>query len=494
MKLSTLIDGLPLRRLNSCDPYIGTLCEDSRQVKRSALFFARAGTKSDGLTHVPAAIDGGAVAVVVPVGAVIPHVTAKDIAWIEAENPALIAALVAERFFGNPTKSLALVGITGTNGKTTIAYLVQQFLASAALRCGLVGTVEIDDGAKRVASELTTPPSLQLSELFARMLDNGCRACAMEVSSHSLDQKRVAALHFRAAVFTNLTGDHLDYHQTMERYAQAKATLFHMLDENGSAIINMDDPAAATMMPPRAKVLRTSLRDASAECFGQVHESTLDAMHVSFRGPWGLMELKLPLVGAHNAMNALQAAATAWSLGVSSEQLARGLTTCHAPPGRLQPVDIGAAGFKVLVDYAHSDDALANVLRSLRPTVPAGGRLRVVFGCGGDRDATKRPRMAKVACEGADDVIVTSDNPRTEDPRAIIEQIMAGVPATARARVSVEVDRAEAIALAVTTAREGDIILIAGKGHENYQIIGKEKRPFDDRVEAAAASQFKSVK
>ena len=493
MKLSTLLQGLSVRRTNACDPYILNLSEDSRLTRPGALFFARAGTKSDGLQFVNDALAAGAVAIVAPTGAACPVALSSSdspvIAWIEVDDPAHAAAIIAERFFANPTKSLALVGITGTNGKTTIAYLVQQLLVTAGMRCGLVGTVETDDGLERVPSKLTTPPSIELSDLFARMVDNGCRAAAMEVSSHSLDQQRVAALAFRVAIFTNLTGDHLDYHGTMESYGKAKAALFHMLDAEGTAIINVDDPSASMMLPPRAKLLRTSLRDTSAECFGEVHRSGLDAMDVTFHGPWGAMELKLPLVGSHNAMNALQAAAAAWSLGVSREQLARGLTTCHAPPGRLQPVDVGAAGFKVLVDYAHSDDALANVLRAVRSSVPAGGTLRLVFGCGGNRDASKRPRMAAVACAAADDIIITSDNPRLEDAASIIEDILKGVPAKDLSRVRVEVDRAKAIAMAVRSARAGDIVLIAGKGHEDYQIIGTEKRYFDDRVEAAAAAR-----
>jgi UDP-N-acetylmuramoyl-L-alanyl-D-glutamate--2,6-diaminopimelate ligase len=494
MKLSTLLAGLDVRRVDSNDPDIWNLCEDSRRVKPGSMFFARAGTKSDGRAFIVDAVQAGAVAVVAPIGTEVPEVLPANVAWVETTDAPLVAAIAAERFFGSPSRTLALVGITGTNGKTTIAYLVQQLLAGAGMRCGLVGTVEIDDGAKRVPSSLTTPPAIELSELFARMVDNGCRAAAMEVSSHSLDQKRVGALAFRTGIFTNLTGDHLDYHGTMERYADAKATLFRMLDADGTAVINIDDPWHVAMLPPRAKLLRTSLRDVSAECLATVHRMGLESMDVTFRGPWGIMELKLPLVGTHNAMNALQAAAAAWSHGVDGERLARGLSTCHAPPGRLQPVSVGAEGFSVLVDYAHSDDALANVLRALRPTVPAGGRLRVVFGCGGDRDRTKRPRMAKVACDGADEVIVTSDNPRTEQPDEIIAEILSGVPAEARGRVAVESDRARAIAFAVSSAREGDIILIAGKGHEDYQIIGTEKRQFDDRREAEAALRVRSAK
>ena len=493
MKLSTLTHGIPIRALDGNDPDIWSLAEDSRRVRGGALFFARAGTKADGRAFVADATSRGAVAVLAAAGTGRPVGLPSGVAWCEADDLARAVAVVSERFHGNPSQRLSLVGVTGTNGKTTITYLVQQLLDFAGVRCGLVGTVEIDDGRERVPSQLTTPPAPELSALFARMLDNGCRAAAMEVSSHSLDQQRVGALAFRTGVFTNLTGDHLDYHGTMDRYASAKAELFRMLDVEGTAIINIDDPWHRSMMPPRAKVLRTSLQDPSADCHATVHRMGLDAMDATFRGPWGMIELKLPLVGSHNAMNALQAAAAAWSVGVGGEQIGRALTACHAPPGRLQPVPAGEAGFSVLVDYAHSDDALANVLRALRPTVPEGGRLRVVFGCGGDRDRSKRPRMARVACDGADEVIVTSDNPRTEDPDAIIAEILSGVPHDARSRVAVEPDRARAIAMAVRSAREGDIVLIAGKGHEDYQIIGTERREFDDRREAEAALRLRGV-
>ncbi|MEY4117629.1 MAG: hypothetical protein RLZZ116_957 [Planctomycetota bacterium] len=491
MKLSTLISGLSIRALDGNDPDIWSLSEDSRRVRQGALFFARTGTKADGRAFIADAVARGATAVLAPAGTGRSPGLPPTVAWCESDDAARAVAFVSERFHGNPSHHLSLIGVTGTNGKTTIAYLVQQLMAFAGMRCGLVGTVEIDDGRERVPSQLTTPPALELSELFARMLENGCRAAAMEVSSHSLDQRRVAALGFRTAIFTNLTGDHLDYHKTMDNYANAKAELFRMLDSEGTAVINIDDPWYKSMLPPRAKVLRTSLLDPTADCHATVHRMGLDSMDVTFRGPWGMFDLKLPLVGRHNAMNALQAAAAAWSSGVDAERIGRALSGCHAPPGRLQPVSAGGAGFSVLVDYAHSDDALANVLRALRPTLPDGGRLRVVFGCGGDRDRTKRPRMAKVACDGADEVIVTSDNPRTEDPDAIIAEILTGVPSSARDRVSVESDRSRAIALAVTTAREGDIILIAGKGHEDYQIIGTEKKSFDDRREAEAALRMR---
>jgi UDP-N-acetylmuramoyl-L-alanyl-D-glutamate--2,6-diaminopimelate ligase len=487
MKLSTLLADTATPLASGPDPDIWSLSEDSRTVREGALFFARQGTRADGARFIEDALAKGAVAVVAPHGTPRPP-AAGGAAWIESDDIPLLAAAVAERFHGRPTGSLALVGVTGTNGKTTIAYLVQQLLSAGGMRSGLVGTVEVDDGRQRTPSALTTPPAIELSSLFARMLDNGCTAAAMEVSSHSLDQRRVAGLAFRTAIFTNLTGDHLDYHGTMERYAQAKSRLFSMLGEGGTAVVNADDPWHAAMRPGAgARLLRASLSDPSADCRGTVLATSMTGMDVRFDGPWGSIDVHLPLVGGHNAMNALEATAAAWSLGVGTEALARGLAACHAPPGRLQPVAVPGAGFSVLVDYAHSDDALANVLGALRPTVPAGGRLRVVFGCGGDRDRTKRPRMAAVACEGADDVFVTSDNPRTEDPESIVADILAGVPENARDRVSVEVDRARAIRRVVESARKGDVILIAGKGHEDYQIVGTEKRRFDDRLEAEAA-------
>lgn len=497
MKLSTLLEALPpeagsVRLVTGADPVIWSLAEDSRRVKQGALFFARAGTKTDGRAFIADALRQGAVAVAAPADAPLPEGgIPSGVEWLSCDDPAAAAAILAERFHGRPTSTLDVVGVTGTNGKTTISYLVQQLLAAGGVRSGLVGTVETDDGRVRTPSSLTTPPALELAELFARMVEHGCRAAAIEVSSHSLDQRRVAGTRFKIGIFTNLTGDHLDYHGTMERYAAAKARLFAMLGSEGAAIVNMDDPWHTTMIDAArasgARILRTSLVDPQAECLATVHAMGPGSMSVSFRGPWGLFEFELPLVGRHNAMNALQAAAAASLCGVEPARLGAALAACSAPPGRLQPVSVPGAGFSVLVDYAHSDDALRNVLDALRPTVPAGGRLRVVFGCGGDRDRTKRPRMARVACEGADEVIVTSDNPRTEDARAIIDEILTGVPEEARARVTVEADRAAAIAFAVATARKGDIVLIAGKGHEDYQIIGAERRRFDDRKEAEDA-------
>jgi UDP-N-acetylmuramoyl-L-alanyl-D-glutamate--2,6-diaminopimelate ligase len=472
------------------DPEITSVTDDSRAVTAGSLFIARAGTARDGRAFVPDAIMKGAVAILAD-GEVAPLATGQPIAFALAspESIAHVTALVGERFHGNPTDSLRVLGVTGTNGKTTIAHLSQQFLKRAGRLTGLIGTVEIDDGRTRTPSTLTTPGSLELASLFARMVRHGCQAATMEVSSHALHQGRVAAIRFACGIFTNLTGDHLDYHKTMESYAAAKAMLFESLAPQAHAIINIDDPWAKRMRGGPARLLTCSLSDSAADCLATIETVALDSMRVTFRGPWGTLPVRLPLVGRHNAINALEAAAAVWTQGVSGDQLAAALECCEAPSGRLQPVtqanEVG--GFSVLVDYAHTDDALLNVLTALRPVVPSGGVLRVVFGCGGDRDRTKRPRMAAVACQHADEVVVTSDNPRTEEPRAIVDDILKGVPASASSRVHVEVDRASAIAWAVERAKPGDIVLIAGKGHEDYQIIGTEKRQFDDRLVAQGA-------
>jgi UDP-N-acetylmuramoyl-L-alanyl-D-glutamate--2,6-diaminopimelate ligase len=301
----------------------------------------------------------------------------------------------------------------------------------------------------------------------------------------------VDGIDFAVALFTNLSGDHLDYHRTMTAYADAKAKLFEHLRGDAIAIVNADDPVHARMLRDcRARVMRCGVSGGAAahvDAEASVLEARIGSMRLRLRGPWGEVAARLPVMGRHNATNALQATAAAWSLGADRDAIERGLATLQAPPGRLEPVTQPDSPFAVLVDYAHTDDALLNVLRALRPALPAGGRLIVVFGCGGDRDRSKRPRMAAVACEHADVSIITSDNPRTEDPASIVDEVAAGVPPASRGAVMKIVDRREAIMHAVSIARPGDAVLIAGKGHEDYQIVGTVKRPFDDRVVAREA-------
>lgn len=477
------------------DMAIAAIVEDSRLAGPGCLFVARPGRTADGRRFISAAVEAGAVAVLtdepggegaddggVELPAGIVHLTTNDV-------PAASAHL-AERFHGAPSQALRMIGVTGTNGKTTIATLAHQLLNALDMRCGLMGTVEIDDGRTRAPAALTTPPAFEISATLARMVEHECEACAMEVSSHALDQRRTDGLAFDVAIFTNLTGDHIDYHGSEEAYRSAKARLFETLQPASTAIINLDDPSAPHMIDAAraagAHVLTTSLRDSTANAFAEALNLSATGIEARLAGPWGTIEASLPLVGLHNLANALQALLAAHLVsGADRAALADALDSARSPAGRLEPVTREDEPFTVLVDYAHTDDALDNVCRALRPVVPTGGRLIVVFGCGGDRDRTKRPRMARVACKYGDLVIVTSDNPRTEDPQAIVDEILAGVPVGFPVRSMV--DRQAAIELAVAEARAGDIVLIAGKGHEPYQIIGTVKRDFDDRLIARAA-------
>ncbi|MEE9128492.1 MAG: UDP-N-acetylmuramoyl-L-alanyl-D-glutamate--2,6-diaminopimelate ligase [Phycisphaerales bacterium] len=492
MRIAELIQGLPIELVRgSPQTEVWELVEDSRVVSAGCLFVARAGAESDGSAFIEEAVSKGAVAVLASNAVDTP----PGVVALITDSPARAAAHLAERFNGHPATTLRIVGITGTNGKTTTTHLVHHVLNQANVTCGLIGTVQSDDGAETSPASLTTPSAIDVSRLLKTMVNNHCTAATIEVSSHALDQDRVAALPFDVAVFTNLTGDHLDYHCSMDAYAQAKARLFRSLSAEAWAVVNIDDPAAAQMIRDcSAHALATSLIDPAAECYATCHHQTIDHVQTQFRGPWGQFDVRLGLVGKHNVANALQAAAACWAMGLKRDALRTGLNSCSAPPGRLEPVTTPNDDFTVFVDYAHTDDALDNVLQALRPLVPEAGRLRVVFGCGGDRDRTKRPRMANVAARYVDELIITSDNPRTEDPRTIIDEIFVGVPAPRRADTITLVDRRTAIEYAIERCGPDDVVLIAGKGHEPYQIIGKQKRPFDDRRVAAEAIASRTAK
>jgi UDP-N-acetylmuramoyl-L-alanyl-D-glutamate--2,6-diaminopimelate ligase len=545
--LALLTEGLPIRLLAGPPSVrITDLTEDSRSVMPGSLFVARRGEKSDGHAYIPQALAAGAAAILcedprttLPRSGPAPGAgsgAGSGATLLHAPNVPLAQALLAERFFGSPSSKLTLCGVTGTNGKTTITFLIHQLLnnykphihapghvVTQPLRCGLIGTVCIDDGTEVAPSQLTTPPAMELSRTFARMVEAGCRTCAMETSSHALDQHRVSALKYRVAIYSNLSHDHLDYHQTMDRYAAAKARLFEMLppgspadgsprsvssSTGGVAIVNADDPWAPRMVRDcRARVLWCSQRSgaANADIRAITIHATTRATTIDVTAPWtddcpgGTARLTVPLVGAHNVMNAIQAATAAWAMGLPAPDLRAGLSNVAAPAGRLEPITPPDAPFAVYVDYAHSDDSLQRVIATLREPIDRlpperRGRLIVLFGCGGDRDRAKRPKMGAVATAGAEAVIITSDNPRTEHPQAIIDDILAGIPPAARSATTVEPDRARAIHLAISMARTGDVILIAGKGHEDYQILpdptsttGTRKVHFDDREIGRAA-------
>jgi UDP-N-acetylmuramoyl-L-alanyl-D-glutamate--2,6-diaminopimelate ligase len=453
--------------------------EDSRAVQPGHVFVARGGTVTDGSKYVDQAVARGAVAVVAAT-----RVESCPVVQVTVPDAGAAASVLAHAFHGQPSLDpLRLLGVTGTNGKTTVGYLLRHVLNGFGLRCGLIGTVEVDDGRTRWESTMTTPAAADVASLLARMRDRGCRACAMEVSSHSLHQGRVAGATFAGAAFTNLTGDHLDYHGSMDAYAAAKATLFAGLSPGAVAAINGDDPWADRMVRDCAgRVVRYGFGDGADY---RAADLTVTAAGSAFdlHAPHGRAQVSLPLVGRHNVENAMAAAVLLGEVfQLSASQLATGLSNATGAPGRLQSVRAGQR-FAVLVDYAHTDDALRNVLTALRPL--CAGRLRVVFGCGGDRDRTKRPRMARVAEQLADDVYLTSDNPRTEDPASILAEVAAGF--TAGRPRCVEADRRTAIVAALSDAGPDDVVLVAGKGHENYQIVGTVKHHFDDVEECERA-------
>lgn len=462
------------------------VCEDSRKVAPGNVFVARPGTKADGRQFLADAKQRGAVAAIVQ-----SKMPRAPLPQIVVQDCGASASVLANAFHGHPAGSVRSLAVTGTNGKTTTTYIVRHLLAGLGIRCGMIGTVEIDDGKTRREATMTTPAACEIAELLASMRDKGCRAAVMETSSHALDQGRVAGVPFVGAAFTNLTGDHLDYHKTMDNYAAAKARLFSSLDPEGVAVINCEDKYSPRMIEScPARIIRFGFGK-NADYRARDVEITSQVTSFALQTPDGRAQVEMQLVGRHNVENVLTAAALVGeSFGASVQQLAAGLSSAQGAPGRLQAVRLGQP-FAVLVDYAHTDDALENVLIALRPLTR--GKLRVLFGCGGDRDRTKRARMAKTAEKWSDAVYVTSDNPRTEEPQSILDEIVTGFSSVGREKVCVEMDRRSAIERVLADAGPGDVVLLAGKGHENYQIIGTEKRHFDDVEEATQCLQRKQV-
>jgi len=452
------------------------ICEDSRLVRPGELFVARAGTRLDGSKFIADARVRGAIAVACGAG-----LADCQLPQIVVSNPAAAASQLAHIFYGHPSRSMRVLAITGTNGKTTTAYLVRHLLSKAGHRCGLIGTIETDDGRMRREAALTTPSAVEVARLMASMRDNGCRACAIEASSHALHQQRIAGVAFAGAAFTNLSGDHLDYHGNMQNYASAKASLFESLGHDAVAVLNVDDQWSARMTEKCLAAITYFGFAQPADYRARDIALSSQGAHFILHTPDGRAEVELGLIGKHNIANALTAAGLVGEVfGLSAHQIAAALKDAPAAPGRLQAVRCGQP-FAVLVDYAHSDDAMQNVLTALRPLTR--GKLRVMFGCGGDRDRTKRPRMAAVAARLADIVYVTSDNPRTESPMAILDEIVAGFP-PGRLPAIVDPDRRASIHKIIGDAEAGDVVLLAGKGHENYQIVGATRHHFDDVEEA----------
>ena len=485
MILSELIEGIEVNTLRgSSGLNISGISIDSNKVQEGFLFVALKGEKTDGHKYIGQAVTKGAAAVIAEKTPDAPY---ERVTVIEVPDSRVTLAGVSANYYAHPSKELSLVGITGTNGKTTVTYLLESIWRQECLRSGIIGTVDYRFGDNTTESLMTTPESLDLMRMLREMRNSGVEIVAMEVSSHALDKKRVIGCHFDAAVFTNLTQDHLDYHGTLEDYLNAKRTLFTEVlkrsdKEEKFSIINLDDPYGDDIRQQApGEVITYSAHDRSAAVYAETYEITGEGISARINTPGGSLDINSELFGAYNLSNILAAAATAVSLGSSMDNIEKGLSRIAAIPGRLEGVQ-NTLGFKVLVDYAHTPDALENVLRAARPLT--AGNLILVFGCGGDRDRGKRPRMAAVVQELADVAYVTSDNPRTEDPQAIVEEILRGFRPQAAKSVRVDVDRRRAIARAIAEADPGDTVLIAGKGHEDYQIVGDEVLPFDDAIVA----------
>jgi UDP-N-acetylmuramoyl-L-alanyl-D-glutamate--2,6-diaminopimelate ligase len=463
MRLDRIMPGAPA---GAGEREIAVLAYDTRTVAPGTLFFCVPGFTRDGHDFAADAIARGAVALVVerPLHLSVPEVAVPSV------RAAMAPAAAA--FYGDPTNTLQTVGVTGTNGKTTTAFLVGALLEAYGRQTGLLGTVKSVIGGAERAVERTTPEAIDLQRTFREMLDAGDVACSMEVSSHALELHRADAIHFAAAIFTNLTQDHLDFHETMERYYAAKRRLF----EPGRArhrVVNVDDPYGARLADELPGAVTFAV-DREATYRATDLQTEKSGSHFTVHGPDGAVGLNSPLPGRFNVYNVLGALAAVRALGVPLDVAARAIETAGHVPGRFEPVDAGQ-DFAVLVDYAHTPDSLENVLRAARGLTD--GRVHVVFGCGGDRDRGKRPMMGEIARRLADRVIVTSDNPRSEDPEAIIEEILAG----SGADVEHDADRRRAIAAAIASADPGDVVVIAGKGHEQGQEFeGGRKLPFDD--------------
>jgi UDP-N-acetylmuramoyl-L-alanyl-D-glutamate--2,6-diaminopimelate ligase len=451
---------------------------DSRKIDKDFLFIAVRGVKVDGAAFIEEAISRGAAAIV---GESLPGaLNAYRVPFIRVEESRIAVARLAAAFYGNPASALRVVGITGTNGKTTSSYLVEHLLASQKARVGVIGTVNYRYAGKEIPARETTPGPLAIQGIFSEMVASGCDYAVMEVSSHALDQRRVEGIHFAGALFTNLTQDHLDYHKTIEAYFEAKARLFESLKADAFAVLNADDPWAMRLKGcTRAKVVTYGV-DAPADFQAKNLHWSLDSTRFDLALEGNLLPAESPMPGLHNVYNALGSLALTATLGYDVPSACADLVSFKGVPGRLEAVKEGQ-DFHVFIDFAHTPDGLDNVLKSLTPYKKR--KLIGVFGCGGDRDRGKRPQMAEISSRYCDSIIVTSDNPRTENPRAIADEIVAGFP-SGFDKFSVTLDRRKAIRQALLAARADDIVVIAGKGHERTQIVGTEALPFSDRQEA----------
>jgi UDP-N-acetylmuramoyl-L-alanyl-D-glutamate--2,6-diaminopimelate ligase len=468
----TAVAGLPLEAEVSAVTY------DSRRAMNGSVFVALRGLKADGVEFVPQAVARGAALIV----AETPRAARDPIPWLVVSDARLALARLADAIYDHPSRRMRVVGVTGTNGKTTTGYLLAAMLDAAGLKAGLLGTVTYRLGGEEREASRTTPEAPDVQQLLAEMIRQGCRSAVMEVSSHALALKRVDGMQFAAGIFTNLTRDHLDFHEDMETYFQAKRRLFEMLPAGAPGVINVDDPRGPSLIDVCDRPVTFAIARPADVTPGPL-EITLNGLAFTIRTPRGTVAVQSKLVGRPNVYNILAAAATFQAMDLPLDAIADGVRDLPGVPGRFEVVSPPDDEVTVVVDYAHTDDALRNLLETARPLAPR--RLITVFGCGGDRDRTKRPLMGMVAARLSDIVVITSDNPRSEEPQRIIDEIKRGIPAGSQGigrepDIRTIVDRREAIEQAVAQGEAGDVVLIAGKGHEKYQQIGDRVLPFDD--------------
>ncbi len=488
MTLGELLNGVEVVQLTPASHdlnghKISSLAYDSRRASPDCAFFALPGVKTDGNLFVSQAVSSGATAVVSEQPR--PVDVAESVTWIEVRAARKALALAAGNFYGRPSQVLDLVGVTGTNGKTTTAFLIDSILTAAGRCAGLFGTVLYRTPGRAAPASNTTPESLELARLLSELRQEGGTAAVLEVSSHALAMDRVWGFRFAAAVFTNLTRDHLDFHETMEGYFAAKRRLFEGTGAGAPAVgvVNIDDPHGRQLVGLCPRTLTYGMSE-GADVRASGYRLSAEGLAFTANTPAGDVELRSRLVGGFNVSNLLAATATAVALGIDRKAIAEGIARMESVPGRFERVQAGQP-FLVVVDYAHTDDALARLVETARE-LSMPGRILLLFGAGGDRDRSKRPMMGEAAGRGADLVMVTSDNPRSEDPLAILKDILPGVERTGTP-YRVVPDRAQAIGEILAEARSGDAVLIAGKGHETYQVLKDRTIPFDDRLVAGQA-------
>lgn len=456
---------------------------DSRQVADGTLFVAQRGTKVDGHQFVSGAIEKGAVAIVCEE---LPEKLAKEVAYIKVSDSSEALGLMAANYYGHPSEQLKLIGITGTNGKTTTVTLLHRMFRMLGHHVGLVSTIVNKIDEEELPTGHTTPDALELNQLLRRMVDAGCEYCFMEVSSHAVVQHRIAGVRFSGAIFSNITHDHLDFHKTMANYIAAKKGFFDGLSEGAWALVNIDDKNGRVMVQNTRAEVHTYALQHAADFHCRLVEDTFEGMHLDING----QALWCRLVGRFNAYNLTAIYAAAVLCGADKQEVLRLLSLLEAAPGRFQYVS--GRGITAIVDYAHTPDALQNVIATINDIRRPTQLLITVVGCGGDRDRTKRPEMAKIAAEGSDKVVLTSDNPRTENPDTILDEMEAGLTAQQLSHVVRITDRRQAIRTACMMAKEGDIVLVAGKGHEKYQEVNGVRNHFDDVEELEKELNVKS--